>query len=605
MGRVFSAAIAVVSAVLLLSSGAWAYISTVSPEGKALRWVGDRKLNLAGNPKNQSGISENYFYQAIVRGLQRWKAGSADVLRFDYWQGKDDSVYEPNSEFNGLSSIYFASEHNQGASPVSGDVIALTQVWYDTDTQEILEVDIVFNDLNYDFSANAQDTSGFGSGSGVGGKVFLENVVTHELGHAFGLSHSGGLQSTMLFLEAPEQAHLGCDDQVGIRANYPADIVSLGGGISGRVVSSQGVAVFGAHVSAISRRRGTVLASAITDSSGNYTIRALEPGTYYLMVEPYYAGAQALPPHYGSINSNFCGGQEFGRSFLTDSGGAFLQGVTASVGAITTAPDLVARCGSNGGAAVTSTLASTVLSSAPQVLSAGGSGFGLVDRLSASSAPSFYKLQGVSGKLEIRVLSFSLYSPVKPVIELLDGSGSVVSTQKGEPVYTGTSGYVNFDSALVANDLPSGDYTLRISTANVDVSRYPAGAVYRDDVPFVVVTATVNAANPPFESSYPFNARCRMDENFPSYASPPGDPERSDTGGGFLGFCGSVGGSGSGMGGGSASLPDIVSWFLPFLFMALSAAGMRSKTAGRAVRHLTGVWVRRLRSIGSAGNLKA
>src|SRR5205085_9974288 len=131
-----------------------------------------------------------------------------------------------------------------------------------TTTGRILETDIVLNDLNFRFSTDPRDTSGYGSGGPPGrrggmSKVFIENVLTHELGHALGLSHSGGLQSTMLFMESPEQAHLGCDEAVAVHALY-GGYDSKRGSLTGSVTSISGNPVFGAHVLAISRRRGTV-----------------------------------------------------------------------------------------------------------------------------------------------------------------------------------------------------------------------------------------------------------------------------------------------------------------------------------------------------------
>ena len=235
-----------------------------------------------------------------MRGLQRWQAASSGRVSFDYWQGTNPKIYVPNSDYNGLSSIYFASNATRDPH-LSPNVLGLTQVWYDTSTGQILETDVVLNDKNFHFTTNPQDTSGYGSGGPSSNSrrgmnnVFIENVLTHELGHAFGLSHSGGLQSTMLFMESPEQAHLGCDEQVAIHALYPSRDAGSRGGITGDVVSDDGKPVFGAHVLAISRRRGTVLATALTNSSGHYRMSALEPGDYYLMVEPYYAGPGGAP----------------------------------------------------------------------------------------------------------------------------------------------------------------------------------------------------------------------------------------------------------------------------------------------------------------------
>ena len=139
----------------LLSSHAFAFTPTVSSNGVSVHWTGSPRLALAGNPTNRSGIDPQSFFDAVVHGLQRWQAASMGTVAFDYWQGTDPSVYEPNSEFNGLSSIYFAS--NASSNPgLSANVLGLTQVWYDTANGRILEADVVLNDLNYRFTLHAE-----------------------------------------------------------------------------------------------------------------------------------------------------------------------------------------------------------------------------------------------------------------------------------------------------------------------------------------------------------------------------------------------------------------------------------------------------------------
>jgi hypothetical protein len=448
---------------LFLCANAFAYTPTVSPGGRAVRWPGMPHLNMAGNPANQTGFPDHLFRSAIVRSLQRWAHASAGAVEFDYWQGTDPRTYEPNSSFNGLSSIYFASNAGRDGQ-LSPSVLGLTQVWYNTDNGQILETDTVLNDRDFEFTSDPTDTSGYGSGGGQSGnarpKVYIENVVTHELGHAYGLSHSGNLQATMLFMESPEQAHLGCDEQIGIRALY-APVDGARGRITGTVVSEGGAPVFGAHVIAVSQSRGVALAAAVTDRQGRYSLQALEPGTYYLMAEPFYAGSQALPAFYASLNPNLCGGQPYGRTLLTDGSGARLQGVSVGGGnGSTEAPALRARCPDRSSS---SAVMATVAPLSTFDIGLQNGGFGVADQLGFFGS-SQYRLRGVSGRLEIHVLSYSLYSPIRPRVSLRDAAGNGVNAQVFDTVYRGDSGYVNYDSAVVAEGLPAGDYVLSVSS---------------------------------------------------------------------------------------------------------------------------------------------
>lgn len=577
MGRTFFkkalfGAVVFTSVSLVFLRGANSFTPTITPSGIPVRWQGNLKLNLAGNPQNQSGIDTGTFYSAMVRSLQRWEAVSGSVLKFDYWQGTDPGIFETNSDYNGLSTIYFAS--NGGQAPhLSGNVLGLTQVWYDTSNGRILEADIVLNDRDFRFTNDARDTSGFGSGS-IGASsskanVYIENVITHELGHAYGLSHSGGLQSTMLFMESPEQAHLGCDEAVGVHALYPGSDASSRGSISGSVVSDRGP-VFGAHVLAISQKRGTVLATTLTDPGGHYKLGALEPGTYFLLVEPFYAGAATLPTYYSSVRTDICsGGRSYSRTLFMEDNSYRLKPIEVGLGGHTTqVPPIQVSCSNSTGMALTGFSGSSSRITAP-VIYDGGNGIGAVDRFRSSNT-TYYRLKAPVGRLEIHAISYSLYSPIHPIISLIDSSGNPVPAQISEQVYQGDSGYVNYDSALVVDGLSGEDLSLKVSAAPLDTSLYPAGPISLDSVPFLVITGSLNEGAPSLASSLPVNARCRMDENFPSYSSPGGFPphrtseeDEEDDG---IGFCGTLdfrsGGTGSG-----PDLGAIIGWLLPWLAM--------------------------------------
>jgi hypothetical protein len=542
--RVFAPVIAIVGALAFQTS--WAYVPTVNSSGSAIRWKGPVQLYFAGNPVNLSNLSPNNFYDAVVQGLQRWQFASSGSVKFDYWQGSDPKDYLPNSEYNGLSSIYFAS-NSRGESHLSQNVLGLTQVWYNTDSGEILETDIVLNDRDFYFTNNPTDTSGYGSGGSTftSGKsnVYIQNVITHEFGHALGLSHSGGLQSTMLFMESPEQAHLGCDEQVAIHALYPSGDQNQRGSITGKVLTESGAPTFGAHVLAISTQRGTVLATALTNQSGDYRLDALEPGIYYLMTEPFYAGAPALPSYYSNSNPAICqGGNPFSRSFLTEPNGFSLIPISVSSAGVASAPPITAHCNDSGGASV-SQLASlmssvTGLTTLPWENQL-PSNFALVDQLTPTQALE-YRIPSLSGHIEIHAVSYSLYSPIHPSLTLISTDGNDIHPQVSDPVYRGDSGYINYDTSLIAENLPPGDYILKIASRRLQANDYPAGPISLDSTPFVVITGSNYSETPFLSSVLPTNARCRGSEAFPSYQSPPGLPRRSplyqgDSGGGFCG----------------------------------------------------------------------
>lgn len=575
---------------LLLSTPAFAYTPTVTSGGSPVRWS-RAKLNLAGNPINSSGLSQSDVFDAVVRSLQRWRAASDGGVQFDYWQGTDPATYEPNSNYNGLSSLYFASNAD-GPTGLTPNILGLTQVWYNTGTGQILEADTVLNDKNFIFTTNPTDTSGFGSSQASFSSrnhVFVENVITHELGHSFGLSHSEQLQSTMLFMESPEQAHLGCDEQVAIHSLYPTGDQSSRATISGDVLGPSGSPLLGVNVEAISRRRGTVLASAMTDRGGHYVISGLEPGEYFLMAEPYYAGTAPLPVYYSGLNAAVCpDGDSFGRTFLVEATGTTAKEVQAPAGGGVSAPAITVGC-NGGGAAITGASGVSSSALAPVIYDGlrDGSGFGITDRFQ-SGGPHYYRLTNVSGHLEVRALSYSLYSPISLAVTLLDSTGQPVSgAEVQSPVYTGDSGYENYDTAVVADGLAPGDYWIELSSTPLNSVLYPTGPMSVDPTPFALITGTMNEGEPAMAGVIPFNARCRMPESFAAYQSPPGSPPRGSvedqtTSGGCGMIDPSGGNSGSkGQGGGPTS-PGAVGWFIPWLLMIALVRSAKSLARARS-----------------------
>jgi hypothetical protein len=134
----------------------------------------------------------------------------------------------------------------------------------------------------------------------------LASVLTHELGHFLGFSHSA-VWSAMMYPYAPApgtfngprpsaqqpDAPLGDDDRTGLRILYPdpADTVNIGV-ISGRILpanplslplSPPGVTgIFGAHVVAVDQSSGAVIAGTMAGWSCSVPGPAQFDGTYQL-----------------------------------------------------------------------------------------------------------------------------------------------------------------------------------------------------------------------------------------------------------------------------------------------------------------------------------
>jgi len=95
--------------------------------------------------------------------------------------------------------------------------IAITQIAHDPETGEIVDADIEINDGGYAFSYDDSPATG---------EVDFLSMLTHELGHFYGLDHSTNTSATMFatYATSPEQAQeartLAGDDRDGICALY-------------------------------------------------------------------------------------------------------------------------------------------------------------------------------------------------------------------------------------------------------------------------------------------------------------------------------------------------------------------------------------------------
>jgi uncharacterized protein (TIGR03437 family) len=170
----------------------------------------------------------------------------------------------------------------------------------------------------------------------------LQTVMTHELGHALGLSHSGLRSATMFaYSLTPNQRYLSPDEIAFATAIYPAKGTAIGS-IAGKVAASDGSPVQTALVALVDTANGNSL-SALTLADGTFTTAA-PAGSYVIYAEPLNGNSVVYPgnfylPATTPVTTNFEATVLGGLANPTK--------VTVAAGAAVTAPNLVVSSGAN------------------------------------------------------------------------------------------------------------------------------------------------------------------------------------------------------------------------------------------------------------------
>lgn len=584
---------------ILLTNETRAHVLAIDSSGRTKRWA-SATPEFFTNHINNSGMSYSTVFTALTNALSYWKHAQTTNMGFDYWQGS--TTVSATVAYDGRNTVMFLSQAS-GVSIGSG-VIGVTYMY--SSGFDILETDIVFNDRDFTFTTNSSHTTNLTGSS----NVYFENVATHEFGHAYGLSHSNSLQSTMMWQEARGQAKPSCDDLNGMAVIYPnTTYTSQVGHISGTIRNNAGTtAVFGAYVHAISRRRGVVVASAVTDNSGNFTIYNLEPGSYSLMVEPFtniisaLCGGSASGCYYGTANAaTTCGGSAFRRFFVESSAG-YLQNFTVSAASTTSVGTYNVSCST-----MSQQIAGTgAIGTSSTILNAAGSSATSIYGVFSGAAGAdvhYYRVANVpnNGVVKATALAFSLYSKADVSVAIVNAADAPLGATVADvfPAVPGVGMYVNHDSTDTATITPSSDVYIRVSYVTnfavgtngegySNLSRYPGPAAV-DSLAFYNLVVTVNDATALVSNAGdPYlanNFRCERTYSFTAYTdrgTPPANAPissastSSGSGGGgskkSSGGCGALVGVGAGYHGSNDDGSSGGS--APFTSMVFSAWGM-------------------------------
>jgi len=260
------------------------------------------------NPAGSDDLSFSQVEKALMASFQVWEDVPTSSVAFT--RGPNSS--STTTMGDGILQLYWLenSESTNDGLNLAG-AVALTRRTFTTSGAKIGEITdaaTVFNGFRYKWAVDGRSDA-----------IDVQEVATHEIGHVLGLAHTpiGGATMYPLTIAGRTQSRtLAPDDMIAVSVSYPApNFAGSTGTLRGRV-SSGGSNVFGAHVVAVDGN-GNVIASALSQPDGNYTVQGLPPGGYTVYAEPldpgtgsYFSRAN-LEGYYSSANINFSTTQNF------------------------------------------------------------------------------------------------------------------------------------------------------------------------------------------------------------------------------------------------------------------------------------------------------
>jgi hypothetical protein len=163
--------------------------------------------NYSVDPTNTRGLNHATIKSIINGNIENWEtaAGNSNIF------GSEVAGSDFNLGLDGKNEVFFADVDSPGA-------IAITEVWGifsgKPKNRRLVEWNMVFDDVDFDWSAEAV---------GIVGKMDFDNIGNHEMGHAFGMGHSGSCTDETMYAYSTE----GETKKRSLEAGDIAGIISL------------------------------------------------------------------------------------------------------------------------------------------------------------------------------------------------------------------------------------------------------------------------------------------------------------------------------------------------------------------------------------------
>ncbi|MCB9893952.1 MAG: matrixin family metalloprotease [Planctomycetes bacterium] len=504
--------------VLAIAGGsADAYMTIRVPAGTGgqalpVRWDLN---NVAGRPNVANG---RVLYEIDDKGCNDGAGFMGPINEFEAIQNSFATwrnVHESNLEFEFAGSttnaVTNASDNRNVVrwvpSNIASGVFAVTITTFDTTNGQITDADMELNDRDFTW-----DTLGPAGTTGVIGRAMIENVVTHEAGHFFGLDHAFNAQATMYAQSSAgliNGSTLEADDRAPLIANYTnAGVVDATLGTVQGSVSNGSTAQFGVYVTLVDVATGKNVVGHVSEGTpgpftlGAYTIDNVPPGNYLAFAMP--VTKSQLGSYYGTAFTSFF---PIVRGVAVGTIGAPTL-VKVAPGATVTGVDLVLPGASqnplepDGSSATAHAIAS---------------GEVVVSKISGATDEDYYSFTTTSAnqQVTIRVLSDTFGFSLNPTLTMYDTNGTTVlaSPTFGDPNYMPSANDVddtafdlsgvNFDARIVRTMTTPGTYYFKVaSKVGATTGTYIATLeISGDDTTADAVSSTIASSVPGIQAN--------------------------------------------------------------------------------------------------------
>lgn len=291
-----------------------AYVFSKTNSGANIKWqMSEKSITMYANPNplntfyKTSTLSNDEVMSILNASVAQWNSASPYKIQVFY--------SDQNIPLGQDVSFRFSDD----ATMFGSGVVAVTQIGHNPYSGEILSADILINE-SYSNGGTIFTDSSFNSANSY---AYLGDVITHELGHLLGLSHSEVIGSSMNYAIFKDQSTVSQDDIAGIRDLYDSN--ALDGAIKGKVVAGENaVAIFGTHVQLISTSTNEVVQGQLTDENGEFFFDNLNINdSYYVFISELKNLddiSNSSQQYYQTIRNDFCSGGDFIASFYTKCG---------------------------------------------------------------------------------------------------------------------------------------------------------------------------------------------------------------------------------------------------------------------------------------------